>query len=225
MPLVIAHRGASAYQVENSLAAFRAALDMGADGVELDVHVTTDGVPVVHHDPLIGSHAIAEVAFDTLRAHRLANGEPLPTLGTVLDVLGGTPMVFVEVKQLAPAHDERLLGVLADGPEPRNYQVHSFDHRIIRRLRERTPELRCGILSCSYPLRPFVPLLDVGANVLWQQESLIDADLVTAGRKLGLRVFAWTVDDPDRMRQLTEMDVHGLCTNRPDVGRDICGKR
>jgi len=225
MPLVIAHRGASAYQIENSFAAFRAAVDMGADGVELDVHVTADGVPVVHHDPVAGPYAIAEVTFETLGVHRLANGEPVPTLGGVLDLLGGTPMVFVEVKHLASPHDERLLAVLAGGPEPRNYQVHSFDHRIIRRLRERKPELRCGVLSCSYPLRPFVPLLDVGANVLWQQESLIDADLVSGGRKLGLRVFAWTVDDPARMRELADMDVHGICTNRPDVGRDICGER
>ncbi len=223
MTLVIAHRGASAYEHENSLSAFRASIEMGADGVELDVHVTADGVPVVHHDGAAGGLRIADVALDALAQHQLPNGEVIPTLAQALDVLGSEQLVFVEVKDLPAEHDKQVLDVLAIGPAPSNYRIHAFDHRIVRRLRERTPELRCGVLSCSYALRPFMSLLDVGASVLWQREELVDAALIEEGRAMGLRVFAWTTDDPKRMRELVDMGVDALCTNKPDVGREVVG--
>lgn len=225
MTLVIAHRGASAYEEENSLAAFRAAIQLGADGVELDVHVTADGVPVVHHDPAIAGHAIDARPFSALSPLRLPNGEPIPTLADALDALGTDQLVFVEVKALAAAHDGCLLEVLEAGPAPSNYQIHSFDHRIVRRLRSRQPGLRCGVLSCSYELRPFMALLDVGANALWQREEMVDADLIAEGRGLGLRVFAWTSDDPDRIRELLSLGIDGICTNVPDVARAIVGAK
>jgi glycerophosphoryl diester phosphodiesterase len=223
MPLVIAHRGASAYETENSLAAFRAAIEMGSDGVELDVHVTADGVPVVHHDPTIGDHRIVDTTLDVVSQLELPNGEPIPTLAQALDVLGTEQLAFIEVKALLTDHDEPLLDVLAGSPTPRNCQIHAFDHRIVRRLRQRNPELRCGVLSCSYPLRPFTPVLDAGAYVLWQQQDLVDEEMVAEGRGLGLEVFVWTADDPARMRELVEMGVGGLCTNRPDVARRVVG--
>ncbi|NIM51505.1 MAG: hypothetical protein GTN62_11895 [Gemmatimonadales bacterium] len=223
MTLVIAHRGASAYEVENSLAAFRAASAMGADGVELDVHVTADGVPVVHHDPAAGPRLIAAVDYQDLTGYRLSNGEPVPTLAQALGVMGPDLSVFVEVKSLAPEHDAVLLDVLDRGPHPARYQVHSFDHRIVQRLHAQRPALPGGILSSSYPILPFAPLEQVGAAVLWQQESLIDRDLVRGAHERGYQLYAWTVDEPERMRLLIEMEVDALCTNRPDVGRRVVG--
>src|SRR5207237_3843916 len=109
--LVIAHRGASAREWENSLAAFRAAAALGADAVELDVHATADGVIVVHHDEAIAGQRIARMTGKQLTALRLANGEPVPTLGDVLGLLGSALQAFVEVKSLPPQFDETLLGV------------------------------------------------------------------------------------------------------------------
>lgn len=223
MTLVVAHRGASAYEVENSLAAFRMARDMGADGVELDIHVTADGVPIVHHDPVALGRAIAAVTHDELSAHRLANGEAIPTLAEALEVMGAGFEVFVEVKHLPAEHDAPLLSVLDAGPDPSRYRVHSFDHRIIRRLREARPTLPCGVLAVARAVRPFVLLDDADAEVLWQQEGLIDAQLVTQMHEHGRRVFAWTVDDPERMHQLLDVDVDALCGNTPDVARSVVG--
>ncbi|MDO8665828.1 MAG: glycerophosphodiester phosphodiesterase family protein, partial [Gemmatimonadales bacterium] len=86
-PLVIAHRGASGYEVENSLAAFRAAHTLGADAVELDVHATADGALVVHHDEMIGPHHIAHCSLKEVRAQPLKNGESVPTLEEALAVI------------------------------------------------------------------------------------------------------------------------------------------
>ncbi len=132
---MIAHRGASAREVENSLAAFRAAGALGADAVELDVHATADGALFVHHDETVGAlHHIPHLAAQRVRELRLPNGEPIPTLAEALVAAGPKLQVFVEVKSLAPRFDDRLFDVLAGGPNPSGYAVHGFDHRIVRRL-------------------------------------------------------------------------------------------
>ena len=223
MTLVIAHRGASAHELENSLAAFRAAARMGADGVELDVHASADGTVFVHHDETLdGVHAIARTAASRVREHRLSNGEPVPTLDEVLALLGSL-RVYVEVKALAPQFDERLLAALDQGPRPAGYAVHAFDHRVIRRLKQRRPNLTCGVLSASYPVRPLAALTDANATVLWQEQRLVDRELVDTVHDGGAVVFAWTVDAAERMRELIALDVDAICTNRPDVGRAVVG--
>lgn len=223
MTLVVAHRGASAYEVENSLAAFRRARALGADGVELDVHVTADGVPLVHHDPVAFGHTIAEVPHRALAGQRLPNGEGIPTLRDALDAMGAGFQVFVEVKHLPPRHDAALFAALDAGPDPASYRVHSFDHRIVQRLRAARPALPCGVLAVARAVRPLLLLDDADAEVLWQQESLIDAELIAQAHASGRQVFAWTVDDTGRMRELLAMGVDALCTNRPDVARQVVG--
>jgi len=221
-PLVIAHRGASAYEVENSLAAFRAAAPRGADGVELDVHATTDGALMVHHDDVLpGTGRIPELTGAQARAHRLANGEPLPTLAEALHAVGPRLQVFVEVKSLPPRYDAALLEALDRGPNPRGYAVHGFDHRIVQRLGQARPALPRGVLSASYPVRPLVPLADAGATMLWQERPLIDRALVEAAHGAGARLFAWTVDLASDMERLAALGVDGLCTNVADVCRRV----
>src|ERR671927_2033492 len=104
-PSVIAHRGASGYEYENSRAAFRRAVMLDADGIELDVHATLDGVIVVHHDPEIpGAGPIAMLTGAEARQLRIRNGESLPLLSEVLELVGDRE-VYVEVKTLPEHHD------------------------------------------------------------------------------------------------------------------------
>ena len=205
------------------MASFRAAVRMGADGVELDVHTTLDGIAVVHHDAIAGTHCIAETRFEELRDHKLSNGEHIPPLVDVLSTLGTDFYVFVEVKHVPQEHDRALLDVLDSGPETDRYHVHSFDHRIVRRLKQQCPALTCGVLSTSYQVNPFVQLDDVGATELWQNETLVDSDLINGAHDRGYKILAWTVDKPERMQQLIELGVDAICTNRPDVARGVAG--
>ncbi len=218
-PLAIAHRGASAREVENSLAAFRSARALGADAVEIDVRATADGILVVHHDESIGSHRIADRAFRDIALLQLANGESIPTLDQALDAMLPDMMAFVEIKALDPRYDEKLIAAFDARPGGGRLAVHSFDHRIVRRLVQRRPDLGSGILSASYPIDPLRMLGDADARVLWQDASLIDEDLVRAVHSVGKLVYAWTVDDPEAMRRLLAMGVDGLCSNHPDRAR------
>src|SRR5258705_13272947 len=122
--MVIAHGGASSIELENSLAAFRAAGGQGADGVELDVHATSDGEIDVHHDPSIIGLPIAQTLATDLATVPLANGEPIPTLAQALDVRG-TLRVFVEVKLLEPRWDDRLFAPLDRVPTPAGHPLRS----------------------------------------------------------------------------------------------------
>ena len=219
MSLVIAHRGASGYEYENSRAAFRAARARGADAIELDIHAAADGVLFVHHDEVVSGVHITRSSAAQVRALRLPNGESIPALEDALAVIDLALQVFIEVKSLPPEFDDRLFAVLEGAGGGARCAVHGFDHRIMKRLGVARPALVRGVLLASYPLRPLEALQDTGATVLWQEQSLIDAELVDALHSAGYRIYAWTVNDPDEMRRLLALHVDGLCTNVPDVGR------
>ena len=215
-PCVIAHRGASGYEYENSRAAFRRAVMLDADGVELDVHATRDGAIVVHHDPEIpGTGPIAELSLGEIRQVRLRNGETLPLLSEVLDLLYDRD-VWIEVKSLPAAHDPAFFEVLDRGPCPLRYAVHGFDHRIIRRLGETRPELRRGILLSAYLEDPVSAMRAVGATTLWQEWQQVDRALVNRVHDAGGTVIAWTVNEIGDLERLARMGVDGLCGNYPD---------
>ena len=219
MTLVIAHRGASGYEYENSRAAFRAARARGADAIELDIHAAADGVLFVHHDEVVSGVHITRSSAAQVRALRLPNGESIPALEDALAVIDPALQVFIEVKSLPPEFDDRLLAVLEGVGGGARCAVHGFDHRIVKRLGVARPTLVRGVLLASYPLRPLDALQDTGATVLWQEQSLIDAALVDALHDADYRIYAWTVNDPEHMQRLLALRVDGLCTNVPDVGR------
>ncbi|HET6836458.1 MAG TPA: glycerophosphodiester phosphodiesterase family protein [Gemmatimonadales bacterium] len=215
-PSVIAHRGASGYEYENSRAAFRRAVMLDADGIELDVHATRDGGIVVHHDPEIpGVGPIAQLSLAEARKSRIRNGEPLPLLTEVLDLVGQRD-VWVELKHLPAAHDQQLLEVLDGGPAPERYAVHSFDHRIVDRLGQARPSLRRGILLTAYLKDPVAVMRAVGATTLWQEWQQVDQDLVNQVHESGGELIAWTVNELGDLDRMVRLGVDGLCGNYPD---------
>lgn len=219
-PLVIAHRGASAEAVENTLAAFRLAHERGADAVELDVHATADGHLVVHHDEMIGPHHVAHCSIREVRSYLLPDGHPAPTLAEALAVIHEHHLTaFVEVKSLAHEWDELFLETLAAAPAPERLAVHSFDHRIVHRLGLLNPDLARGVLSTSYPVYPTSMMEDADADTLWQIWRQVDEPLVAQVHDAEGLVFAWTVDDPRHMQRLVDVGVDGICTNHPERAR------
>jgi glycerophosphoryl diester phosphodiesterase len=215
-PSVIAHRGASGYEYENSRAAFRRALTLDADGIELDIHATRDGGIVVHHDPEVpGIGPIAQLSLSEARCVRLRNGESMPMLAEILDLVGDRD-VWVEVKSLPAIYDSALLAILDHGPAPTRYAVHSFDHRIVYRLGEAQPGLKRGILLSAYLRDPVSAMRTAGATVLWQEWQQVDQELVNRVHEAGGIVIAWTVNELGDLDRMARLGVDGLCGNYPD---------
>ncbi len=223
-PSIIAHRGASGYEIENSRAAFRRALLLDADGVELDVHATHDGALVVHHDAVLPELGrIGDLAAADVARFRLRNGESIPHLDEVLALLGDSD-VWIEVKTLPARYDGVLLATIDAGPNPRGCAIHSFDHRIVARLHRRREELRLGCLVSSYLLDHRSVLQTAGALDLWQEHPLVDRPLVDTVHELGGRIIAWTVNETHDAVRLADLGVDGLCGNFPDRLRAaVCG--
>ena len=217
---IIAHRGSSRERPENTLPAFLRALEQGADGIELDVHATRDRAVVVHHDPVpratapspsLSGRPIADLTLSELRDFRLKGDVGIPTLEEVLRGIGDRAEVFIEIKG---RHIERLV-VDCVGDHGVRCAIHSFDHRVVKRVRKLAPEMRTGILLASYLIESDAALAAAGALDLWQQWEFVDEQLVTDVHGYGGRVIAWTVNDKLRAAEFAGMKVDGVCTDIP----------
>ncbi len=216
-PLVIAHRGASGHAVENSWHAIGLAVDMGCDGIEVDIHATADGALVVHHDPLLrGGLVIGRAMRTQVLDSALADDSTPPLLDQVVARYGAATQIFIEAKSLPPSADASLLAMIDASPVPGNLHVHAFDHRIIARLAALRPDLSLGVLSASYPIDPVAAMRETGARTLWQEHHLIDATLIESVDTVGGRVIAWTINTRRDAERLTALGVAGLCGNWPE---------
>jgi glycerophosphoryl diester phosphodiesterase len=205
LPLgIIAHRGANREAPENTLAAFSRALEIGVQGIELDVQMTLDGVPVVRHDPTLpDGRRIAQTDSRDL--------EDIPPLVDVLSLVDGRCHVYVEIK--APAAVDRVCALLYGHTEW--CSVHSFDHRVALRAAKLASSLGTGILLVSYLVDVESAMMAATARDVWQQADLIDPQLVIRVHRAGGRVIAWTVNEPGRALSLMELGVDGICTDTP----------
>jgi len=217
MPEIIAHRGLPREHTENTLASFTLAIERGADGIELDVHETADGVVVVHHDPVLPAphgNVIAETAYAALADCELPGGGRVPRLSEVLRLAGGVT-TYVEVK--APGIEASVAAELTEAPGA--VAVHAFDHRIPVAVGTVLPAVPRGILQASYLVDTKHALIATGARDLWQHWPFIDGHLVLAARAAGARVVAWTVNGPDDAVRLATLGVAAICTDRCDAIR------
>lgn len=216
-PLVVAHRGASAAQPENTVAAFLAAKELGADWVELDVHLLADGALAVHHDPVLRDGR----PLAGLRGGDLPPGVPL--LPEALDACAGMG-VNVEVKGegvAAVAAAGAVVALAGRSPLAERVLVSSFDWRAVDRVRAAAPWLATGLLAFVVPdPRALVAAAARrGCAAVHPHAALVDAGFVAAAHEAGLAVTVWTVDDPVRMAELAADGVDGIVTNVPDVAR------
>lgn len=234
-PAVWAHRGASTVRPENTVAAFAAAVEMGADGVELDVHRSADGHLVVHHDaehPRLG--VLAHLDLAQIRA-----GAPeIPTLDEALDACPGI-VVNVEVKNLPVDADydpdERAAAEVVALVSRRGIHdrviVSSFNLDTIDRVRSTDPRVPTGWLTMGGfdPLEAVDIAADRGHRAVHPLFSELLGDRGTQvchrAHDLGLRVNTWTVDDPGLLVALAASGVDAVITNVPDVALRALGRR
>ena len=191
------------------------AIELGAEAIELDVHGTSDGTVVVHHDPTVNApdlatRAIAELSYTELRNFRLGEGVEIPTLAAVLDAVGTDATVYVEIK--ARSIEPLVVRIIRE--HNARCAVHSFDHRIVKTVKSIFPAVRTGVLQVARHVDPVASLVATGAEDLWQEVSFIDEELVARAHSLNAKVIAWTADDADQWETLRLIGVDGICTNR-----------
>lgn len=213
---VYAHRGASVEYPENTLAAFRRAVDLGVDGIELDVHLSADGHLVVMHDETVdrttnGSGAIEEMTLAEIKALDAGNGESVPTLGEVLDLVGRALHVDIEVK--ANAAGEAVLKEL-EGRNSR-WLISSFKWDVLQYVRSRDAEADLWPLTVGASDDAIAMAKEIGAPALAISRKGLDEDVARYLHEQGLDFWVWTVNDPDEARKFAEWGAIGICTDNP----------
>ena len=236
-PLIWGHRGASGYAPENTLPAFQMAADMGADGVELDIQMTKDGVIVVCHDETIdrtstGKGWLKDYTFDELRRLDFSNGNAayegtkIPTMEEVLDLLDPTGLTInIELKTGIIFYDrieEKILELVRRKGWQNRVIYSSFNHYTVRRIKELDPSAKVGLLYGDGPID--MP----GYGKRLQADALHPAfynlqcpNYMEDCRKNSLDVNVWTVNSAADLRACRKYGVNAVITNYPAKAREL----
>jgi len=226
--------------MENSLSAFRRAVREGYHYLETDVHATSDGVVVVHHDPVLdrttdASGVVARLPWTVVRRARIGGREPVSRLEDVLEEL---PDALLNIDVKAEPAIQPLIDTLRRTNALRRVCVASFSEKRLAKVRHFAGD---GVLT-SMGTRAIARLWASGRlpeRVLrrrWHQRiaqvpmrhgrvPVVDKRLITAARRRGIEVHVWTIDDAAQMNQLIDLGVDGLMTDRPGVLRDVLRER
>lgn len=232
MALIYGHRGASAYAPENTLEAFRLAMEMGADGVELDVHLSKDGELMVIHDGTLsrttnGSGAVKDFTrrelqlLDACNGMEKYRGVTIPTLGEVYALLRDSNMLInVEIKtDDAPYEgiEEKCLALEKEMGMESRIIYSSFNHYTIAKLHSLAPDAKLGILYGCALYEPWNYAKQLGAAYIHPfYPSLYIPELGQDCLENGIGINTWTVDDPKIMALCLEMKAN-IITNKPDI--------
>jgi glycerophosphoryl diester phosphodiesterase len=242
-PRAFVHRGWHYDELagmENSLSAFRRAVAEGYHYLETDVHATSDGVVVVHHDPVLdrttdASGVVARLPWTEVRRAKIGGREPVSRLEELLEEL---PDAFLNIDVKAESAIQPLIGTLRRANAFGRVCVASFSEARLTKVRRSAGD---GLLT-SMGTGAIARLWASGRLPTWVRErrghqriaqvpvrqgrlTIVDKRLITAARRRGIEVHVWTIDEPAQMHQLIDLGVDGLMTDRPGVLRDVLRER
>jgi glycerophosphoryl diester phosphodiesterase len=229
----IAHRGASAHAPENTLVAFREAIEMGVDGAECDVHCTKDGQVVVIHDHSLNRTTDTKGVIEEMMLSKVKkadagswfdpqfSGERIPTLREVLKLTRGKVITVIEIK---PDNiTDKVVEEIENARAVDDVVLQSFHPSAVGGAQKLNPHIprallatgRKSIRRLSSILNLIQKAAEVGAGVLNLSSRIITPHLVKESHRRGIGVWAWTVDDEAEMKRLATMGVDGITSNYP----------
>lgn len=235
-PLVIAHRGSSKEAPENTMAAFRLALEQGCDAIEIDIHLSADRRIIVCHDATIdrttnGTGAIKEMTAAQLRQYDAGSwfgesfaGERLPLLDEMLDLVPASIGINIEIKSY---QNPDVIGTVLELLESRNRLdsvfFSCFGHDCMVRLKQAAPKARVGLLydTDAAECLTYFKLQQVEGYSLHPHHACVDGSYIESAKAQGLQIYPWTVDEPERLRELIRAGASGIITNRPQLMREL----
>jgi len=244
-PMIIAHRGAMAYAPENTIAAFKLAIELGADAIELDLRQTRDKIPVAIHNATVnkttnGQGNVIDFTLDELK--RLDAGswfdskfdtETIPTLQEVINILTDSVLLFIEFKEgneTYPGIEENVISLIRKNKIETKTILKSFDLKVLERLRKLAPDIQ---LLYVYTFR--VPWLDmiidrgitygsifnIDVDYLQPHRVFLSASFAEAAQSRSYKIVSWGVDSEEAIIESLEFGVDGIETDYPDIAKEI----
>ena len=221
--LVVAHRGASAYEPENTMSAFRRALAMGADAIELDIRQSADGVIVVIHDENLKrvsgiEKRVRDCTYDELSRIRIFNSETIPKLEDVLSEFGTKTTLFIEIKEVGL--EEKLVSLLRQYSAIDNVLIISFLYTTLAKVKELEPRIEVGLLTFRTPL-PLKEGKKLNAFAILPRFNIVTPRTLQMIRAYGFRTYVWTINDLSLALRIVGYGVDGIVTDRPDIKAEL----
>ncbi|HIE28510.1 TPA: glycerophosphodiester phosphodiesterase [Candidatus Poribacteria bacterium] len=227
MYLKIAHRGASGYEPENTIRAFEKAIELGADMVELDVHLSRDGRLIVMHNASVdkttdGSGYIKDLTLQELKTFDAGKGEQIPTLQEAIDCVKGRCGLYIELKG---EYTERpVVELIRENAMQNAVIIASFDRNKVRQVKELAPELVTSVLVDDKDADWVAIAKDAKADCIhfcWERyrspHKLLTDEVMNKASANGLRVIIWHEERPEEIREIIKRDIYGICSNLPDL--------
>jgi len=239
-PLVTSHAACKGHAPENTLAGIRQALRLGADAIEIDVHCTSDGVPVLLHDETVdrttdGTGNVHEMPLGVVQALDAGArqfvpkfaGERIPTLAEVLELTRGKALLQIEVKQTGI--EEAVAQVVRDAAAIADCEVHSFWPQVVQAMRATEPRMAAALLTDGRRVVEwdefFSFALSLNAQGVSVHYGAATPERVRQGQRRSLTFMTWTPDDEADIARVLDAGVDSVCSNFPDVVRRLVDGR
>ena len=221
--LIIGHRGASGYEPENTLRSFLRAYELGANAVELDVHVCKSGEAVVIHDETLdrttnGTGHIADKTLSELKLLDTGKGEKIPTLLETLTALKGKGITFIEMK----SHDcakpvaDAVNDYISHGGSLNDVVIISFNHPLLVEVGNYLPDVRIGTTLVGMPVNYADMATQAGAWSVNPCLEFLDEKFVRDAHARGLKLLTWTCNSAESIAKAKALNVDGIFSDYPD---------
>lgn len=222
--LKIGHRGAMGHEPENTIRSFKKALELNVDAIELDVYVCKTGELVVIHDDKIdrttnGTGYTEDKTFAELRQLDAGEGELIPTLEEVLDLVDKRVIVNIELKGRSTAFATYQIidkYIINNGWTELDFMVSSFDHHELNKFKHLYPQIPIGVLLEGIPLTYADCAVQLNAQSINLSIDFINQDFVNDAHKKGLKVYVYTVNDYDDISKIKKLNIDGIFCNFPE---------
>nr|WP_288979719.1 glycerophosphodiester phosphodiesterase family protein [uncultured Allomuricauda sp.] len=223
-PLVIGHRGAMGHETENTLASVQKALDLGVDMIEIDVFKIQSGEIVVFHDEKVdrltnGGGNIEEYNIVQLRQLILDGGHKIPMLQDVLKQIDNKVVLNIELK--GPGTADRVNFIVdyyikSKGWSPENFVISSFNWDELRDMRSHNADIKIAVLTSEDPIKAIDVAKELKAVAINPHFETLTKENTAKIHEEGLKVYTWTVNEPEDIQKMTEFGVDGIITNYPE---------
>ena len=217
------HRGACGHEPENTVRSVRRALELGADGVEVDVYFVDGQLVVIHDDTLDrttnGRGRVDKKSFAELRALDAGRGEKIPTLAEIFEAVNRRAVINMELK--GPHTAAPVTALIAEYVTQRGWSfddflVSSFDHAQLREAKRLCPTIRIGPLITQVPRELAKFAAELGAWSLHASKRCVTPKLVADAHQRGLKVFVYTVNEPEEIAAMRTLGVDGVFSDFPE---------
>ncbi|MCW4021269.1 MAG: glycerophosphodiester phosphodiesterase family protein [Candidatus Bathyarchaeota archaeon] len=217
--LRIGHRGAKAYEPENTLRSFKKAIEIGVDAVELDARRTKDGEIVVIHNAKVdkttdGKGPVSELTLEEIKQLSTDKGEKIPTLEEALDFLDNKVKIVIELKETGL--EEKVLRLINDKGLGKNVLVVSFHEEALRKVRELDDEVETGLIYVRHK-NPIKAALELRADYLLSLYRFTHTANIRKAHENGLKVIVWTINKQEEVPEYVKKGVDGIASDRPDI--------